>query len=266
MFPVFMKLPFFTLYTFGIFLLLAFFLGSFLFWKLGKLTSVKEEELFDGLFISIMGGLFTSRLVYVLLNFSNFGFNPLKFILINGFPGLSLFGALFGGVTLFYVFTRVRRIHFLEIIDYMVAPLFAALSIGKIGSFIAGVDVGTRTKFILSTPVLGISGKHHITALYEALFFVIGCFIAYRILFVIRRAVIKQGTAFMFFIWYFGLVNLFLDNLKVRHVYLAGLSVNLIASLIMSIVGTLYFLIIYRETLVSILTRFIKIRTYGKTE
>ena len=96
MLPVLLDLKFIKIYTFGVFLVLAFFWGSFVLWKNIRLTAQKEDEIFDGLFISFAGGLFMSRLVYVILNFDKFGSSILKFILINGYPGLSLYGALIG--------------------------------------------------------------------------------------------------------------------------------------------------------------------------
>ena len=90
MLPVLLDLKFIKIYVFGVFLVLAFFWGSFILWKNIRLTSQKEDEIFDALFFSLSGGLFFSRLFYVILNFDKFGFDFLKFILINGYPGLSL--------------------------------------------------------------------------------------------------------------------------------------------------------------------------------
>ena len=58
MIPVLLDLKFIKIYTFGIFLVLAFFWGAFILWKNYLLTAQKEEELFDGMFLSLAGGLF----------------------------------------------------------------------------------------------------------------------------------------------------------------------------------------------------------------
>src|SRR3989338_9939126 len=95
MLPVLLNVGFLKIYTFGVFLVLGFFWATFLLWKNIRLTSLKEKDVFDGLFISLLGALFFGRLVYVILNFKDFGFNLLKFILINGYPGISLYGLIF---------------------------------------------------------------------------------------------------------------------------------------------------------------------------
>jgi len=65
MLPVLLDLPFIKIYTFGVFLVLAFFWSAFLLWKNFLLTSYKEEEIFDQLFLGLVGGLLVSRIVYV---------------------------------------------------------------------------------------------------------------------------------------------------------------------------------------------------------
>src|SRR3989339_1668121 len=120
MLPVLLNLGFIKIYTFGVFLVLAFFWATFLLWKNIRLTSFKEEDVFDGLFLSLLGTLFFGRLIYVILNFKDFGLNLLKFILINGYPGISLYGSIFGGFLILYLFSVSRKINFNELIDYFV--------------------------------------------------------------------------------------------------------------------------------------------------
>src|SRR3989338_2744259 len=97
MLPVLFSFGPVKIYTFGIFLVLAFFWAAFILWKNIRLSSYKEDDIFDGMFISLIGGLVIGRLVYVILNFSSFGIDLLKFILINGYPGISLAGVIVGG-------------------------------------------------------------------------------------------------------------------------------------------------------------------------
>ena len=128
MLPILLDLKFIKIYTFGVFLVLAFFWGSYLLWRLVRLTSFKEEDVFDGLFWSLAGGLFFGRLTYVILNFKEFGFSPLKFILINGYPGLSLYGALFGGFLVISLHFLSKKIKLREVVDYYICLLYTSPS------------------------------------------------------------------------------------------------------------------------------------------
>lgn len=247
MLPVLLDLKFVKIYTFGVFLVLALLWSMFSLWRNIKLTSFKEEDIFDLFFMTIVGSLFFSRLVYVLCNFSRFKLDFLKFILINGYPGLSLFGGFLGGIIMFQLFLSYKKISFPDLIDYFIPTLFIGLSIGKIGSFLGGVDVGTKTTFLLATPISGYSSNRHITAMYESILFFIAFYLSIRILMAVRRSSLPQAAGFIFFVFYFSAVNLLLDKFKENHLYFAGFNVNFWASLILLMLSGGYAMIVYRE-------------------
>lgn len=230
MLPVLFNLGALKIYTFGLFLILAFFWGSFLLWKNIRLTAFKEEDVFDGLFIALFGGLFIGRLFYVILDFKEFGFNFLKFILINGYPGLSLYGLLIGGFFSLYLFFTIKKIKTMEILDYFITPIFTALFFGKIGSFFSGAEL-------------------HFTPFYEAVLFGLGAYLSYRLLFQVRREKYSHGFLFYFFIWYFSLIYFIFDKLKVISLYLLGQSFNRVVSTILLLTTSVYFIYYFRSSI-----------------
>jgi len=254
MLPVLLDVGFLKIYTFGVFLVLAFFWGCYFLWKNISLTSYKEEDVFDVFFISLIGGLFVSRLLYVILNFNKFGFNLLKFILINGYPGLSLIGFIAGVLLFLFLYLSTKKIHFLEIIDYFVAPAFLVLTIGKLGSFFSGVEIGTKTKFFLAVRYVGFDGQRHLTALYESLLFLACFFLANRLLMDLRREKLRKGFLFAFFIWSFSLVSFLFDQLKEKHLYFVGKSLNWYVCGILLLTFSLYFIYYFRTFLVKLKT------------
>ncbi len=256
MLPVLFNMPGLTLFTFGAFLVLSLLWSSFWFWKNIKLTSYKEEDFFDGLFLSIFGGIILGRIIFVALNFSEFGFDILKFVLINGFPGLSLYGLLIGAGLTFFIYTKAKKRPYLEMIDYAISPLFLGLAIASVGAFLSGTVPGTKTKLFLSVRYLGLDGTRHLPALYEALFYVLGFYIAHRIILLVRRQRISIGTNFFFFIFYFSLINLLLDFIKANHLYFLSFSFNLVLSALFSTISGLYFIFVYRDRIKKILLSF----------
>lgn len=251
MLPVLLDLKFVKIYTFGVFLMLAFFWGAFFLWRNIRLTSFKEDEVFDGLFLTLFGALFFSRLVYVFLNFQKFGFNILKFLLINGYPGLSLYGALIGGGATLYLYCRLKNINFREVIDYFVLPVFIALTFGKLGAFFAGSDIGTKTTFPLAVKYVGYDGFRHITPMYEVLFFFFGSILSYKLLFVVRKEAVKHGFVLYFFCWYFALIYFVFDKIKENRLYLMGQSLNVSISGLVLVIMTLYFLYYFRNSVLT---------------
>jgi len=256
MLPILFSIGPVKIYTFGVFLVLAFFWGSFLLWKLIRLTAFKEEEVFDGLFLSLGFSLFFGRLFYVILNFSEFGFSLLKFILINGYPGLSLYGAFFGGFFGLLIFCLLKKLKFFLLIDYFIPPLFLALAFGKLGSFFSGAEVGTKTKFFLAAKFAGFDGVRHLTSFYESLLFFFGCYLAYRLLFLIRKDKLFSGFLFYFFSWFFSLTYFFVDKLKANHLYFFNLNFNLIISQIILLTTTIYFFYYFRNQIINSLKHY----------
>lgn len=247
MLPILLELGPLKLYTFGVFLTLSFFWGSFLLWKVIRLSSYKEEDIFDGLFFSLFTGLVFGRLTYVLLHGREFGFNIAKIVLINGFPGLSLIGCLFGGIIGLNIFLTIKKVKFPEIIDYFTAPLFLAIAIGKLGSFFSGSEVGTRTSIFLSVKYANLEGLRHLTPLYESIFFFIGSAIAYKLLFLIRKNVYPKHFSLLFFIWFFSLIESFFDGMKQNKLIIYSVSFNYIVSILLLLTFSFYFVYYFRS-------------------
>ena len=249
MLPVLLDLKFIKIYTFGVFLVLAFFWGVFVLWKNYLLTAQKEEEMFDAMFLSISVGLFTGRLIYVISNFKDFGFDVLKFILINGYPGLSMFGFLFGALLTLGLFFSSRKIDFKSTIDYVIPYVFLTLAIGKLGSFLSGAEVGSKTAFYISLKYPGIDGARHLTSLYESIFFFLGFYLSYKLLFAIRRDVFPKGFGLYFFMWYFSLIYFVFDFIKTNRLIVFGISINSFISLTLLLTFSFFYVYHFRSVL-----------------
>ena len=258
MLPVLLNLGFIKIYTFGVFLVLGFFWAIFLLWKNIRLTAFKEEDVFDGLFLSMFGSLFFGRLVYVFLNSKDFGFNLLKFVLINGYPGISLYGSVFGGFLILYLFTNSRKLNFNDLIDYLITPILVMLVFGKIGAFFSGVEVGTKTNFLLKMKYFGFDGTRHLVSLYEGLMFAIGVVIAYKILFEIRKERYYKGFLLKFFLWFLALTIFLFDKIKDNRLYFVGLSLDFLISLIILLTISSHFVYYFRNGILSF------IKNYGQ--
>lgn len=237
MLPVFLDLKVIKLFTFGIFLLLAFFWGSYLLWKNFLLTSYKEEDIFDGMFVSLIGGLFLSRILYVAIHFQDFGFSILKFILINGYPGLSLYGFIMGFLLSLYLYASRRKMKFMELVDYFVPSSLLAIGFGKIGSFFSGPALaGKAPSFLLS-----------LFPFYEAVLFFLGSFISYKILFSIRREKYQKGLNLFFFGWFFSLVTLIFTSIRLGKNAFLNLEFNTIISALFVLTFTFYFIYYFKS-------------------
>ncbi len=261
MLPILLDLWLIKIYTQGVFLVLAFLWSTFLVWKNVTLTSYKEEDVFDGIFLSLFGGLFVGRIFYVALHFEDFGFDILKFLLINGYPGIYPIGAILGFILSLYLFTLSRKISFFQLIDYIVAPLFLAIAIAKLGAFFSGSEIGTQTSFMLSLKYPNLDGARHLTPLYESILFFIASFLSHGIVKQIRRENLSEGFNLWFFVWLYSLVTLVFDPIKSFRVEIWGITFDMIISSIMLLTVSIYFIYYFRKL---IMKRFSEIFSFGK--
>ncbi len=258
MLPVLLNLGFIKIYTFGVFLVLGFFWAIFLLWKNIRLTAFKEDDVFDGLFLSMFGAIFFGRLVYVFLNFKDFGFNLLKYILINGYPGISLYGSIFGGFLVLYLFTNSRKLNFNELIDYLISPIFIVMVFGKIGGFFSGAEIGIKTNFLLKIKYVGFDGFRHLVGLYEGILLAIGLLLSYKILFEIRKERYYKGFLLKFFLWFLAITIFLFDKIKENHLYFLGQSLDFLISLIILLTISFHFVYYFRNGILSF------IKNYGQ--
>ncbi|MBP7966999.1 prolipoprotein diacylglyceryl transferase [Candidatus Woesebacteria bacterium] len=255
MLPIILDLGFIKIYTFGIFLVLAFFWSAFFLWKNIALTSYKEDEIFDALFLSIFGGLFVGRTVHILLNFADFGFDILKYILINGYPGIHVSGGIVGFFLFLLFYTKSKKIPYSRLIDYVIPALLLAIAIGKMGAFFSGAEVGAQTTFLVSLKYPNLDGNRHLTSLYESLILFAGSFFTYRILMNIRREKYYEGFNFLVFWVIYSFTMVITDPMKSFKLMWQGISINLILHAVILLTGSICVLYYFRTSLLKMVYR-----------
>ncbi|WP_411359137.1 prolipoprotein diacylglyceryl transferase [Pseudidiomarina salilacus] len=128
-----------------------------------------EKRFSDLLFYAFMGVIVGGRVGYVVFyQFSHFIENPLYlFDMSSG--GMSFHGGLLGVITVLAIFSRVTKINFLQVGDF-VAPLVPmGLGFGRIGNFINGELWGrvTDVPWAMIFPSAGPDPRHP-SQLYQA--------------------------------------------------------------------------------------------------
>lgn len=235
MLPVLFTIGSFKVYTFGFFLALSFILSTFIIWKYAK-EDLKEEEYLDAFLYTSIAALVSARLLYIMLNFEEFGLNILRYIVVREAPGLSLLGGLSGGFTFFYWYAKQKRLDFSHLLDLFSVAACFALSFAKIGEQLAGGAFGRETNFFLSVKVVGAIGRYHPVELYESFLFLLLAILLLLIYNKIRLRKLPKGLAFSLFTLGAVLVVFLLEFMKVHSVYLYGLSFNQIIAILIIIV------------------------------
>lgn len=206
MFPILFKLGPVNVYSYGFFLALSYLIATFILWREGKKQGYNEEKLLDLSVIALVGALIGGRLLFVLLNLGKFSDNPASiFYFWQG--GISFYGAGLGVLILAILLTRSWKWPFFQIADIAALGLSAALVLGKIGTFLAGLDYGKISASPLAVSFPTLVGKREPVQIYEAaayfLLFLFLYFLYSRNLTSVRM---RSGKAFFAFLVFGSLV------------------------------------------------------------
>lgn len=235
MLPVLFTINKFNVYAFGLFLGIAFILSTFIVWFFSK-DEFKEEDYLDAFLYTCVAALVSSRAVYIARHIDEFRLNILKYILVRETPGLSLLGGFIGGFLFLWLYTKKKKLSFIHLLDLFSLAGSFALILTKIGEQLSGAGFGRETDFFLKIRIVGLSNFHHPTELYEAIAYFI---ISLMLLFIYKKSQRNKwphGTTFYVFAFLIGLTIFSLEFLKVFRVYLYGLSLRHILSLLIMLV------------------------------
>lgn len=171
MFPEIVSIGSFSLRTLSIFFLGAFFFGAFVLWRKAREEHYPEEQVFDMFLISTLLGALGARVGYILFNFNQFGFSPLKWLdMISnaGFNGI--IGIFVAGVYI-YKYSQKKKWDSFEIIDFWMISISLMLSIVYLGQFFDGSGAGYPTALPIGVTFPGLFEPVHPVQLYHSLFF-----------------------------------------------------------------------------------------------
>ena len=240
MMPVLFTIGSYNVYSFGLFLAVSFLLSTFVLWKLSS-QEFKEDEYMDAYFYSAIAMIISGRIVYIIRNWHEFGFQLLKYILVVETPGLSLIGGIAGGFIFLFFYCRQKKIILYRFLDILTPALSLALVFIKIGQLLGGAVYGSKTDFFLKIKINGREGFYHPTELYESIIFAVTFII---LIFLYKRGKQKkweEGIIVSIFTFILGISVFGLEFLKVHRVYLYGLSFRQILSVLIILLSAVIF-------------------------
>lgn len=153
MHPIICKFGPITVYSYGLSLVLAFGIATFLVSREGRRYGLNPELSFNLSFIILVSGIIGARTLYVLLNLNYYLNNPVEIIMLTR-GGLAWFGGLILGSLSCIVYLRYRNLGTYKIFDLIIPYVALAQAIGRIGCFLNGCCFGkASSRFGLYFPV-----------------------------------------------------------------------------------------------------------------
>src|SRR6056297_221494 len=131
-----------------------------------KRNDLNPDDLIDILIFALPAGIIGARLYYVLFNLSYYLDYPSEIFKI-WHGGLAIHGGLILGILVGYIYTRIKKIKFLNWLDVVAPGIALAQAIGRWGNFINKEAYGYASNLPWAIYVDG--AYRHPTFLYESL-------------------------------------------------------------------------------------------------
>lgn len=204
---------------------------------------ISEDMLFDLSFWLIIGGVLGARIWYVLLNISYYSAH-LNEILAISQGGISIQGAIFGGVLTGVVYVKKHDLCFLKIADLYAFVLPIGQSIGRWGNFFNSEAFGKPCDlpWKLYIPQANRPSQYfyneyfHPTFLYES---IANIFVFLILYFILRKKFVnKSGAIFFSYLILYSIVRFFIEFVRVDSVLnIFGIPVAVVVAVIFAVIG-----------------------------
>jgi prolipoprotein diacylglyceryl transferase len=234
MFPILFKLGPITAYSYGFFLTLAYLVATFVVWREGKRQGYQPEKLLDYSLITLLAALIGARLYFAVFHLNLFRGDLLS-ILAFWEGGLSIYGALFGAILATLILSRWWKWSFFQVADFAALAGLSALVVGKIGAFLAGVDLGTPTSVSWAVEFPDVLSPRHPVQLYEAAFALVLLLVMKKLYEDnLKSSKFKSGKIFLLSIFFVSLASFFFWFFRIGSTFIAGYKTEQIASFLVA--------------------------------
>lgn len=139
--------------AYGLMLWIAIVAGLWRTLRAAKRTDIRPEHVIDLVIYAVLGGIVTAHLTSILLDVRYYIHDPSAILNLwtgilspsGGLRGLSFHGGLIGAIGIAYLYTRRKKIRFLEMLDLLSPGLAISYAITRIGCLLNGCCYGIPT-------------------------------------------------------------------------------------------------------------------------
>ncbi|HOJ09385.1 MAG TPA: prolipoprotein diacylglyceryl transferase [Clostridiales bacterium] len=132
------------IYWYGIIIAFAFLLAVLLALKHCRKYNIDPDNFIDAVLYLTPASIIGARLYYVAFSWDDFRGNLLDIINTRK-GGLAIYGGILGALLAVFIYTRVKKINFLELLDFGIPYLPMAQAIGRWGNFVNQEAYGVNT-------------------------------------------------------------------------------------------------------------------------
>ena len=239
------QIGFLRLKWYGLLIATAVLIGVNLSMRLAKSRQIDPELVADLSIWLVLGAIPCARLYYVAFEWQTYARNPEQIIKIwEG--GIAIYGAIIGGSIAAIIFAKVKQVSFWQLADIVAPSLALGQAIGRWGNFFNSEAYGSRTDLPWKLYIPKERDYFHPTFLYESLWnlLVFGILIW---LFIdnTRHHRLKTGSLFLVYLIAYGIGRFAIEGLRTDSLWLGGVRISQMVSLVGISIGTLGLLWLY---------------------
>ena len=198
-----------TLYTWGLFIALAFLVGYGYFFRQAQKEGIRENKILGLALALFFGAIAGSRLGYAAQFPARFFSNPAEIFELSA-GGLTFYGGLGGALILGWLYLWKNKLNFLKIADLLAPAAALGIFIGRIGCFLINDHQGASAA--LPWAILWPDGiSRHPVALYLSL----NGLILFFLLRFLKPKLKKPGQLALVFLIYYAVSRFLLDFTRV---------------------------------------------------
>ncbi len=235
MFPELIRLGPVTIYSYGAMIGLAMLIGVVLVYRQAPMEGVLPERTADFSLAVAVAGLVGSRVMYVLLNWSEYAGRPgAIFGLGEGqLEGLSIHGGLLGGIVVGGLLAHRWQLGFWPLADLYSRPVALGMGIGRLGCLLAGCCYGQLTDGSWGCATDYAPGLRHPSQLYEAA--LLGLLFVFLSWYMTRPR--RRGRMFALLLTGYGIARFLGEVMRESERSVLGLSLAQLVSIGLLLIG-----------------------------
>lgn len=234
MHPQICEIGYFTIYSYGLMLAIAFLISSNLIISRAKNENIDADTILNLCFMVFISGVIGARILYVVENFAYYLKSPFEIIMLQH-GGLSWFGGLLLSVASGFIYLKMKGLPIYRILDLMSPFVALGQAIGRIGCLLNGCCYGKMSEFGLYFQAQKATLIP--TQLYSSLILIF--------MFIVLRALQdrphKEGGIFFAYLLMYSLKRFFMEFYRAdNEIILSGLTLFQLISI------AVFFLAVYK--------------------
>ncbi|MCQ2739567.1 MAG: prolipoprotein diacylglyceryl transferase [bacterium] len=234
-----------NIYFYGVILALAIVAGTLFSEHIAtKYFELKKETIIDLAPYLIIFGILGARLYYCCLNYDFYLRFPTEILAIRH-GGISIHGAILGGIVGLWIFSVKRKLNMIKLADVTVVGLALAQSIGRWGNFFNSEAFGRPTelawKLYIAPQYRPVPYENyeyfHPTFLYESILDFILFIILYKIVQSKKNG--NDGNLALIYLILYSIIRIFVEYYRIDSVvYIYGIPVAIIVSILLVVIAS----------------------------